>query len=136
MTNPLQSIKTTMPKLFNPPCWPQTYSQKKDVKIPHKHISASWSLFGQLKWLSGIPRSNISFDICNISTKVNIKIQDIIELNKIVNCVKNKKNQILFASLDPNTIQLDMYNNLMGGGSQGCHIIFLTDIHNKCFLLI
>ena len=35
------------------------------------------------------------------------------------------------------TCQLDAsFNNLPDGGSQGGHIIFLTDIHNKCCSLI
>ena len=70
-----------------------------------------------------------------------MKIRDVIELNKVVERVKNEKNQILFPSLDPNTIKLVLYtdasfNNLPDGGSQGSHIIFLTGFHNKYCPLI
>ena len=115
---------------------------EKDLKIPQEDISAVRSLVGQLNWLSGISRPEISFDTCNISTKVNnMKIRDVIELNKVVKRVKNEKNQIFFSTLDPNTIKLVLYtdasiNNLLHGGSQGGHIIFLTDFLNKCCPLI
>ena len=70
-----------------------------------------------------------------------MKIRDVIELNKVVKRVKNEKNQILFSTLDPNTMKLVLYtdasiNNLLHGGSQGGHTIFLTDFHNKCCPLI
>lgn len=38
-----------------------------------------------------------------------MKIRGVIELNKAVKFVKNENNQILFPSLDPNTIQLVVY---------------------------
>ena len=68
-----------------------------------------------------------------------MKIWVVIEPNKVVKRVKNQKNQILFPSLDPNTIQLVVYtdtsfNNPTVDGSQGGDI-FLTNIHNKCSLL-
>ena len=70
-----------------------------------------------------------------------MKIRDVIELNKVVERVKNEKNQILFPSLDPNTIKLVLYtdasfNNLPDGGSQGGRIIFLTSFHSKYCPLI
>ena len=108
-----------------------------DVKIPKEEISAIRSLVGQLNWLSGISRPDISFDTCNFSTKVNdMKIRDVIELNKVVKRVKNENNQILFPSLDPNTIQLVVYtdanfNNLPHSGSQGDYIIFLAELSQQ-----
>ena len=70
-----------------------------------------------------------------------MKIQNVIELNKVVKHVKNEKNQIFFPSLDPNSIKLALYtdasfNNLSDSVSQRGHIIFLTDFHNKCCPLI
>ena len=68
-----------------------------------------------------------------------MKILDVIELNKVVKCDENKKNQILFPSLYSNAIQLVMYTdasfNTLDGISQGVYIIFLRAIHNKYFLL-
>ena len=85
---------------------------EKDVKIPQEVISAIRSLVGQLNWLSSISRPDISFDTCKISTKVNnMKIRDAIELHKVVKSVKNEKNQILFLSLDPNTIKVVVYTD-------------------------
>ena len=70
-----------------------------------------------------------------------MKIRDVIELNKVVKRVMNEKNQILFPTLDPSTIKLVLYtdtsfNSQPEGGSQGGHIIFLTNSHNKCCPLI
>ena len=114
--------------------------KEKDVKIPQEDISAIQSLVGQLYRLSGVSRPESSFNTCNISTNVNnMEIWVVIEPNKVVKRVKNQKNQILFPSLDPNTIQLVVYtdtsfNNPTADGSQGGDI-FLTNIHNKCSLL-
>ena len=60
---------------------------------------------------------------------------------KVVKCVKNKKKQILFPTLDLNLIKLVLYtdanfSNLPDGGNQGGHIIFLTQSHSKCCPLI
>ena len=94
------------------------------------------SFVGQLNWLSCISRPDISFDTCNISTKVNnMKIRDVIELNKVVKRVKNEKSQILLPTLDPKTIKLVLhtdasFNNLPDDGGQGGHIIFFIDFHN------
>ena len=60
---------------------------EKDVVIPQEEISAIRSLVGQLNWLSSISRPDISFDTCNISTKVNnMKIRDVIELKRVKTC--------------------------------------------------
>ena len=70
-----------------------------------------------------------------------MKIRDVIELNKVVKRVKNEKSQILFPTLDPKTIKLVLhtdarFNNLPDDGSQGGHIIFFIDFHNKFCPLI
>ena len=46
---------------------------EKDLKIPQEGISAVRSLVGQLNWLSGISRFDISFDTCNIQQHENTK---------------------------------------------------------------
>ena len=69
-----------------------------------------------------------------------MKILDKIELNKVVKLIKNERNQILYPSLDPNTIQLVYtdanFNKPSDSGSQGGHIIFLINIRSKCCRLI
>ena len=60
--------------------------------MPQEDISAIRSLVGKLNWLSCISRPDISFDTCNISTKVNnMKIRDVIELNKVVKRARMKR---------------------------------------------
>ena len=50
---------------------------EKYVKVRQEDISTIRPLVGQFNWLSGISRPDISFDTCNISSKVNnMKIRD------------------------------------------------------------
>ena len=70
-----------------------------------------------------------------------MKVCNIIELNKVVKHNKSEKNQIVFPHLDLNSIELITYTNasfhsLPNGGSQGGHIIFLTNNGKKCCLLV
>ena len=66
---------------------------------------------------------------------------DVIELRKLVTCIKNDKNQMAFPHLNLNSIELITYadgsfNNLPNGRSQGGHIIFPTDNGKNCCPLI
>ena len=114
----------------------------KDLPITKDNLTAVRSLIGQLNWLACISRPDISFDVCTISTRIkNMKIKDIIELNKVVKRVQIEKNQIAFPTLDTSSMKLIVYtdasfNNLPNGGGQGGHIIFLADRNNNCCPLV
>ena len=81
----------------------------------------------------------MNFDRCNISTKVNImKIQNVIELNKVVKRVINKKNQILFPSLIQTQFNLlsILIPALTADQMKVVKEVLLIDIHKKCFPLM
>ena len=96
------------------------------------------SAVGQLNWIAGISRPDISFSVCESSTKfANPTIADIHHVNKIIRNVKNSKSIIKFPKLDLKTTKIQLFtdasfNNLPNGGSQAGQIIFLTDSYNNC----
>lgn len=88
--------------------------------------------------ISGISRSDISFNVCNISTKVSeIEVRDAILLNKIIKPIKSEENQTYFPSLEiSEKVKLVVYtdakfNNLPDWGSQGEYTIFITDAQTQ-----
>ena len=99
------------------------------------------SALGQLNWLAGISRPEISFDICEASTKVkNATVSDLLGINKLIKLVKEEKTHIKFPKLNLDHLCLKVYtdasfNNLPNGGSQGGRIVFLCDESNNYCLL-
>ena len=97
------------------------------------------SAVGQLNWAVGISRPDISFSICETSTKFKqATVADVLYVNKIIKNAKNSKNAINFSQLNLKNIKLQLFtdasfNNLPNGGSQAGQIIFLTnDKSNAC----
>ena len=93
------------------------------------------SVVGQLNWVAGISRSDISFSVCEASTKFkNVTVADIY-VNKIIRNVQSTKNCIKFPRLDLKTLQLKLFTdasfNNLNGGSQGGQIIFITNGNNN-----
>ena len=92
---------------------------------------------GQITWLTGISRPEISFQICEISTRIkSATIVDIKAINKGASFVTSIPNSIMFPRLDPESSSVKMfadasYNNLPNGSSQGEHIVFLSDKSNN-----
>ena len=90
------------------------------------------SVVGQLNWVAGISRSDISFSVCEASTKFkNVTVADIYYVNKTFRTVKSTKNCITFLRLNLKKLQRELYtgpsfNNLPNRGSQGGLIIFIT----------
>ena len=95
------------------------------------------SAVGQLNWVAGISRPDISFSVCEASTKFKqATVEDVLYVNKIIKNVKNSINEISFLQLNLNNIELQLFtdasfNNLPNGGSQAGQIIFLTDDKNN-----
>lgn len=70
-------------------------------------------LLGQLNWLAQIPRPDISFDICNLSTEVkHMKVCNVINLNKAIRHIKRDTNKIVFPHLDLNSIEIIIYTDV------------------------
>ena len=97
------------------------------------------SAVGQLNWVAEISRPDISFSVCEASTKFKqATVADVLYVNKIIKNVKNFKNAINLPQLNLNKIKLQLFTdasftNLPNGGSQASQIIFLRDDKsNKC----
>ena len=109
-------------------------SEKQSV-LNAEELKAYRSTIGQLGWLAGISRPDISFHVgAACSTVPNATVQDVLEINKVVRHVKNTKSVIKFKRLPLNPEKLLIvlysdasYKNLPNGGSQGGHIVFLSD---------
>ena len=96
-------------------------------------------LVGKLNWACGMTCPEISFEVCWASTVTRSPtIRDAQRLNKVVNYLKGAHNVVHFPRLDSKTIQVTTYsdasfNNLPNGGSQGGHLVFITDTNgNAC----
>ena len=65
------------------------------------------SAAGQLNWVAGISRPDISFSVCEANTKFTQgAVADILYVHKIIKNVKKSKNEIRFPQLNLNNIKL------------------------------
>ena len=97
------------------------------------------SAVGQLTWLAGISRPEISYHVCvAASVASSATVRDAIQLNKVIKKVQNSTSFITFPSMDFDSIHICVftdgsYNNLSDGCSQGGQIAFLADRNgNSC----
>ena len=96
------------------------------------------SIVGQLNWVAGISQLDISFAVCESSTKFTYAtVADIINVSKIIiRKVKSSRCFNQFPKLDSNNVKLQLFtdagfNNLPNGGSQARQITSLTDSKNR-----
>ena len=88
----------------------------------------------QLNWLAGMSRPEISFETCNVASKVkHATTRDAIQLNEVITRVQSEET---FPSLDLNSVRVKAYadgsfNSLPDGGSQGGQIVFICDKWNN-----
>ena len=82
-------------------------------------------------------RNEISFHVCEISTKVKTATtSDIISVNKVIKFIKSTPSHIKIPSFDLGSLEVHLYfdvsfNNLPDGGSEGGYIVFICDKNNK-----
>ena len=88
--------------------------------------------------MSGISRPDIIFNVSEAaSSQKQATVESIFKINKVIKYVKNDDSNILVPKFS-NVKDLKLcvytdasYNNLPYGGSQGGHIIFLSDSYNN-----
>ena len=89
-------------------------------------------IVGQLNWLASQSRPDLSFDVCQLSTKLNqATVHDLIFANKTL---KKANSQSLLLKFNRLCYPVNLvafcdasYTNLPDGSSQGGSIIFLSD---------
>ena len=70
------------------------------------------SAVGQLNWVAGIARPDISFSVCEASTKFKqATVADVPYVNKIIKNVKNSTKEIRFPQLNLNNIELPLFTD-------------------------
>ena len=123
---------------INPIDIPRDRLANKEDPIRDNERTMLRGVIGQLNWLAGISRLDISFDVCQASTRIkDATVADVLVVNKIVRKIKNEPSHVLFPCLDLSSAHLKTYtdaslNNLPNGGSQGGTITFLCDSFNRC----
>ena len=111
--------------------------KERNSSLTNEEKTLYRSAVGQLNWVAGMSRPDISFSVCEASTKFKqATIADVIYVNKIIRNLKNSNHVIKFPQLNLENLKLQLftdacYNNLPNGGSQGGQIIFLTDDKNN-----
>ncbi len=94
------------------------------------------SLIGQLNWLAGISRPEISFDVSVMTSKIRTAtIDDLLYCNKVLKQVQSNPTYITFPGLMMESLSLvvhcdSSWNNLPNGGSQGAYVALLKDDNN------
>ena len=95
------------------------------------------SAVGKLNWLAGQSRPDLSFDVCDISTKMKTPTVDLIlQINKLILKAKYNNVFLYYPILDLNDLKIRCftdasYGNLSNGGSQGGFYTELVDKYNS-----
>ena len=115
---------------------------KDDLKNPKRKLSQEEitklrGILGKLNWVSGMTRPEISFFVCETSTRVkDATVSDLIAANKVLKFIQNTPTYILIPTFDIESLSIKLYsdasfNNLPNSGSQGGFIILLSDKYNN-----
>ena len=114
---------------------------EKDSETTEEEKKSLRSKAGKLLWLAGMTRPDLSFRVCQISTKISTSVvQDILYVNIVIRDVKSHQSIIRIPKLNPGNIKILVfadasYKNLPDNKSQGGHIILLTDGEKVCPLV-
>ena len=97
------------------------------------------SRIGQIRWLCRVSRPDIGYYACIASTTFKTAtVQNLIDMNKLIKHIKSTPSCIEVPNFE-NLESLKLvvftdasYANLTDGGSQGAHVVFLSDGRNCC----
>ena len=118
-------------------------SMEKRSELSERERTEYRAVIGQLNWIATYSRPDISFDVCELSTRIKCAtIEDLLRLNKVVERVTQDCVRVFFPRIKSlESCQLECYSdasfgNLTDSGSQGAFVIFLKDETGKrCPLL-
>ena len=129
----------------------RSYTQSvKEIKLPKIDASmkqqevgselrrAFRGVVGQISWVAGMSRPDAAFNACSLSTvQSKATYRDLFEANKAVRDLKSNDLDIIIPRMDLSTLNISVYSdasygNLKDGGSQGGHIVFISDSKGTC----
>ena len=129
----------------------RSYTQSvKEIKLPKIDASmkqqevgselrrAFRGVVGQISWVAGMSRPDAAFNACSLSTvQSKATYRDFFEANKAVRDLKSNDLDIIIPCMDLSTLNISVYSdasygNLKDGGSQGGHIVFISDSKGTC----
>ena len=96
------------------------------------------ALVGQLQWSVTMSRPDMAYSSCDLGTTQSMPtLGDLKKGNKYLRDMKGDQVCLKFSKLDVSTMSIVVYAdasyaNLVDGGSQGGHIIFLSDAYDRC----
>ena len=99
------------------------------------------TLVGQIRWCVNMSRPDMSYAACELgSVQSKPKLLDLKKANKYLRDMKSDQVCLKFCHLDMSSLKLTVYadasfGNLPDGGSQGGHIIFLSDEYGRCSVI-
>ena len=103
----------------------------KNEPLTETELAEYRTLVGQLGWVAHQTRPDLSFDLCDLSSRFNCAtINDIFQANKVLMKAKTNSVTLKIGINDLENSHIVGYNdasfgNLPDGGSQGGYIIFL-----------
>ena len=113
---------------------------QKKINLSDSERDTLRAKIDQLLWISNHTRPDISCDVSILASKLkDATINEFQTVNKLINKIKDNQYILRYQPLDlPFKIALFIdaaFGNLSDGGSQGGHVVFLVDKHNKCNLI-
>ena len=113
-------------------------SMEKRNELSERERTEYRAVIGQLNWIATHSKPDISFDVCEISTRIKrATIENLLRLNKVVEGVTQDRVRVFFPRIESlEKCQLECHSdasfgNLTDSGSQGAFVIFLRDETGK-----
>ena len=114
----------------------------KDAAVTESELKQIRSRIGQLNWLSGQTRPDLSFETSRCASNINeAKVNHIQEINKVIKKAKSEEVTMKIPKLnDLNNVRIVVHSdaalgNVSDFGSQGAFVIFLVDSKGKSALI-
>ena len=114
------------------------HQQTKKAHLTDEERTQFCVTIGQFNWLATVSHPEISFDVCQASSRVwDAAVSDMFEVNKVIYKVKKEQAYIHFPKLTLSSVHLRVYsdasfNNLPDGSSKEGFLVLISDSSNKC----
>ena len=130
--------QTSYSDAIKPVLLPKERMSDNQERLSNEETTMLRGVHGQLNWVANMTRPDLSYTVSALSSNITqATIADIKTANKAVKVVRDSSTQMLFPSLNPETVGVTVhtdasFNNHDNGGSQGGQIVFISDSQNNC----